>query len=68
MSSVLSLSSALSNGDRMDQAEFHRRYQACPEGVKFELIGGTVIHGLSAPTNARTAAHSARHDSRTLRK
>jgi hypothetical protein len=32
----------LVNGDRMKQAEFHRRYQACPEHEKFELIGGTV--------------------------
>ena len=32
----------LCNGDRMTQAEFHRRYQACLEGVKFELVGGTV--------------------------
>jgi Uma2 family endonuclease len=32
----------LENGDRMTQAEFHRRYQAYPEDVKFELIGGTV--------------------------
>jgi Uma2 family endonuclease len=32
----------LVNGDRMTQAEFHRRYAACPEDVKFELIGGTV--------------------------
>jgi Uma2 family endonuclease len=26
----------------MTQAEFHRRYQAYPDDVKFELIGGTV--------------------------
>jgi Uma2 family endonuclease len=32
----------LDNGDRMTQPEFHRRYQACAEDVKFELIGGTV--------------------------
>jgi Uma2 family endonuclease len=32
----------LHNGDRMTQAEFHRRYEAYPEDVKFELIGGTV--------------------------
>lgn len=32
----------LCNGDRMTQAEFHRRYQAYPEGVQFELVGGTV--------------------------
>ncbi len=33
---------SLHNGDRMSQAEFHRRYEAYPEDVKFELIGGTV--------------------------
>ena len=32
----------LNNGDRLTQAEFHRRYSAYPEDVKFELIGGTV--------------------------
>ncbi len=32
----------LENGDRMCQAEFHRRYQEYPEGVKFELVGGIV--------------------------
>jgi Uma2 family endonuclease len=33
---------ALHNGDRLKQPEFHRRYEAYPEDVKFELIGGTV--------------------------
>jgi Uma2 family endonuclease len=32
----------LYNGDRLSQAEFHRRYEACPDDVKCELIGGTV--------------------------
>jgi Uma2 family endonuclease len=32
----------LVNGDRMKQPEFHRRYEACPEDVKFELVGGIV--------------------------
>src|SRR5215471_6032963 len=32
----------LHNGDHLTQAEFHRRYQAYPEDVKFELVGGTV--------------------------
>ena len=32
----------LVNGDRMGQAEFHRRYKTYPRHVKFELIGGTV--------------------------
>ena len=30
------------NGDHLTQAEFHRRYEAYPEDVKFELIGGIV--------------------------
>jgi Uma2 family endonuclease len=32
----------LANGDRMTQAEFHRRYLQAPEDAKFELIGGIV--------------------------
>ena len=32
----------LDNGDRMTQAEFHRRYLAYPEDVKFELVEGVV--------------------------
>ena len=32
----------LANGDRMKQPEFHRRYEACAEEEKWELIGGTV--------------------------
>jgi Uma2 family endonuclease len=32
----------LVNGDRLTQAEFHRRYETYPEDVKFELIGGIV--------------------------
>src|SRR4051812_10108602 len=32
----------LREGDRMTQEEFHRRYEAYPEDVKFELIGGVV--------------------------
>lgn len=32
----------LDNGDRLTQREFHRRYQTYPEGVKIELVGGTV--------------------------
>jgi hypothetical protein len=47
----------LANGDRMKQSEFHRRYEAYPEDVKFELIGGIVYmtsplrrtHGLYHP-------------------
>jgi Uma2 family endonuclease len=32
----------LENGDRLTQAEFHRRYEAMPPHVKAELIGGIV--------------------------
>ncbi len=32
----------LCNGDRLDQAEFHRRYLQYPDHVKFELVGGIV--------------------------
>src|ERR1700722_15972147 len=32
----------LVNGDHMSQPEFHRRYEAYPDNVKFELIGGIV--------------------------
>ena len=32
----------LCNGDRMKQPEFHNRYQAYPEDVRFELVGGVV--------------------------
>ncbi|HVC94427.1 MAG TPA: Uma2 family endonuclease [Pirellulales bacterium] len=41
MATVSSVPS-LHNGDRLTQAEFHRRYERCPEDVKFELINGTV--------------------------
>jgi Uma2 family endonuclease len=40
---------ALHNGDHLTQAEFHRRYEAYPEDVKFELIGGIVY--MAAPVN-----------------
>jgi Uma2 family endonuclease len=40
--STASSMSPLHSGDRMSQAEFHRRYAAYPEDVKFELIGGIV--------------------------
>jgi len=32
----------LHSGDHLTQKEFHRRYEAYPEDVKFELIGGIV--------------------------
>src|SRR5207244_819999 len=37
----------LVNGQRMKQPEFHRRYEACPEDEKWELIGGIVY--MSSP-------------------
>lgn len=33
----------LENGDRLDQKTFHERYEAMPEHVKAELIGGIVF-------------------------
>lgn len=32
----------LVNGEHMSQPEFHRRYELCPEGEKWELVGGIV--------------------------
>src|SRR6516162_622205 len=32
----------LFNGDRLTQAEFHRRYECQPDEARFELIGGVV--------------------------
>jgi hypothetical protein len=32
----------LENGDRLDQKTFHERYEATPEHVRAELIGGIV--------------------------
>lgn len=48
---------SLRHGDRMTQPEFHRRYEAHPEDVKMELVGGIVHvasplkrkHGTTAP-------------------
>ena len=37
----------LHNGDRMTQAEFHRRYEKTTEDFRAELIGGIVY--LSSP-------------------
>lgn len=39
---VNSVPPPLHAGDRLTQAEFHRRYEAYPDHVKFELIGGVV--------------------------
>jgi Uma2 family endonuclease len=41
----------LYNGDRLSQPEFHRRYQAMPQGVKAELIEGIVY--MASPVGRR---------------
>ncbi|HEX8201900.1 MAG TPA: hypothetical protein VF590_15595, partial [Isosphaeraceae bacterium] len=33
----------LVEGQRLDQAEFHRRYEAMPPGTRAELIDGVVL-------------------------
>src|SRR5579871_4314083 len=54
--STASALAPLYSGDRMSQAEFHRRYQAYPEDVKFELIGGIVY--MASPLRR---SHARRH-------
>jgi Uma2 family endonuclease len=57
----------LVNGERMNQAEFHRRYEAYPDDVRFELIGGVVymasplrwLHGNYHPKLAYALEHYA---------
>ncbi|HET6881940.1 MAG TPA: Uma2 family endonuclease [Pirellulales bacterium] len=39
---LVRVAALLTSGDRMSQAEFHRRYEQYPEHIKFELIKGTV--------------------------
>jgi hypothetical protein len=46
----------LQPGDRLNQAEFHRRYEQYPEDVKFELIGGIVY--MASPLRR---SHATRH-------
>jgi len=46
----------LQPGQRLSQEEFHRRYEACPNGVKFELVGGIVY--MASPLRRR---HGKRH-------
>ena len=41
----------LENGDRLTREEFHRRYEAMPENVKAELIGGVVY--MSSPVRVK---------------
>ena len=40
MSTIINGLPQLVNGKRMKQAEFHRRYEACDEDEKWELVGG----------------------------
>ncbi len=49
-------SSLLENGDHLTQPEFHRRYSAYPEDVKFELVGGIVY--MASPLRR---SHGRRH-------
>jgi Uma2 family endonuclease len=48
----------LENGDRLTQPEFHRRYEAMPEDVKAELIGGIVY--MASPLKPRHGSAHAR--------
>src|SRR5438046_2076189 len=44
-------------GQRLTQPEFHRRYEAYPEDVKFELIGGIVY--MASPLRRRHGRYHA---------
>jgi Uma2 family endonuclease len=48
----------LENGDRLDQKTFHERYEAMPENVKAELIGG-IVH-MASPLKPRHGRPHAR--------
>lgn len=50
----------LHNGDQLSQREFHRRYEACPEDARFELVEGSVV--MSSPVGQE---HSRYHVSLT---
>lgn len=45
----------LENGDHLTQPEFHRRYEAMPEHVKAELIGGIVF--MASPLRRPHSTH-----------
>lgn len=49
----------LYNGDRLTQAEFHRRYEARPDDTKFELIQGIVYasSGMASPLRRQHGRH-----------
>src|SRR5262245_8401496 len=49
----------LRDGDRLSRAEFHRRYEAMPDGVKAELIDGVVY----LPSPVRVPTHTEPHGS-----
>ena len=52
----------LCNGDRMKQPEFHKRYEAYPEDMKFELVGGVVY--MESPRS--TCSHGVYHGELSL--
>jgi Uma2 family endonuclease len=47
----------LRDGERLSRAEFHRRYEAMPDGVKAELIDGVVY----MPSPVRVPVHTEPH-------
>ncbi|MBV8078512.1 MAG: Uma2 family endonuclease [Planctomycetaceae bacterium] len=49
----------LSDGQRLDRATFHERYEAMPPEFRAELIGG-VVHVMTSPLRRRHGAVSAR--------
>jgi len=49
---------SLENGDCLDQKTFHARYEAMPEDVRAELIGGIVY--MSSPLRPRHGRYSVR--------
>jgi hypothetical protein len=48
----------LENGDRLDQKTFHARYEAMPEHVRAELIGGIVF--MASPLKPRHGRYTVR--------
>jgi hypothetical protein len=61
----------LHSGDRLTQAEFHRRYIATPEHVKAELIGGVVymaspVHRLHATYHLKLAVAIGHYEGHTF--
>ncbi len=58
---ALALPPQLREGDRLDGAEFLRRWQAMPELKHAELIGGTVFFMPSPVSASHSDAHDAMH-------